>query len=267
MIEVRFTVMHLHLRKPAPVRVAFTLIELLVVIAIIAILAAILFPVFARARENARRSSCQSNLKQIGLGVLQYSQDYDESVVPLRLYYDGTANVPVGLFSVLLQPYIKSTQLFKCPSNSSNANNGIMLGTGGSTGFPAIPVSYGANAGQQTEAQKGPGDLRPMQDASYGTTSIASLNSVATTILISEQKNNIYGDLFDSGNMADLQGHLGTTNFLFADGHVKSLKPIATGTPACMWTINNAASANATAPTACNPTWMAGLGTAQTNNG
>ncbi len=56
----------------------FTLIELLVVIAIIAILAAILFPVFARARENARRASCQSNLKQIGLGIFQYAQDYDE---------------------------------------------------------------------------------------------------------------------------------------------------------------------------------------------
>ena len=64
------------------VKRGFTLIELLVVIAIIAILAAILFPVFARARENARRASCQSNLKQIGLGIFQYTQDYDEKMRP-----------------------------------------------------------------------------------------------------------------------------------------------------------------------------------------
>src|SRR5438094_4697563 len=68
-------------RKPRGLTQGFTLIELLVVIAIIAILAAILFPVFGRARENARRSSCQSNLKQIGLGLLQYSQDFDEMEV------------------------------------------------------------------------------------------------------------------------------------------------------------------------------------------
>ncbi len=70
-------------------RFAFTLIELLVVIAIIAILAAILFPVFARARENARRSSCQSNLKQIGLGVMQYIQDYDEKYPFTGFYVKG----------------------------------------------------------------------------------------------------------------------------------------------------------------------------------
>lgn len=63
-------------------RTAFTLIELLVVISIIAVLAAILFPVFARARENARRASCMSNLKQIGLGFMMYTQDYDEMMPP-----------------------------------------------------------------------------------------------------------------------------------------------------------------------------------------
>ncbi len=93
---------------------AFTLIELSVVIAIIAILAAILFPVFARARENARRSSCQSNLKQIGLGALQYTQDYDETLPPGAL---ACSPGGITLWNGMLQPYVKSTQLFSCPSS------------------------------------------------------------------------------------------------------------------------------------------------------
>ena len=103
-------------------RKAFTLIELLVVIVIISILSAILFPVFARARENARRTSCMSNLKQISIGVMMYTQDYDETFM-IR-YQDPNDNSLYDRFagekawSVLLQPYIKSTQLFKCPSQT-----------------------------------------------------------------------------------------------------------------------------------------------------
>src|SRR5690349_1235069 len=84
----------------------FTLIELLIVIAIIAILAAILFPVFARARENARRSSCQSNLKQIGLAFAQYTQDNDERLPMAYNYYGGgTTGVP-RTWSGEIEPYL-----------------------------------------------------------------------------------------------------------------------------------------------------------------
>ena len=97
-------------------KAGFTLIELLVVIAIIAILAAILFPVFARARENARRSSCQSNLKQIALGVMQYTQDYDEKF-PAE---DLVNTPPTFMYASQLQPYLKSIQIFVCPSNAGS---------------------------------------------------------------------------------------------------------------------------------------------------
>jgi prepilin-type N-terminal cleavage/methylation domain-containing protein/prepilin-type processing-associated H-X9-DG protein len=94
-------------------RRGFTLIELLVVIAIIAILAAILFPVFARAREKARQAACLSNLKQIGIACLAYLQDYDEVFPPSYV-----ASTPRYSFICQIQPYVKNVQVFDCPSQS-----------------------------------------------------------------------------------------------------------------------------------------------------
>src|SRR6201996_2306617 len=93
-------------------RRGFTLIELLVVIAIIAILAAILFPVFAQAREKARQTACLSNMKQIGLGFLQYTQDYDNTM-PI-----GEGNPPsMYVVAARIMPYVKNFGVFKCPSS------------------------------------------------------------------------------------------------------------------------------------------------------
>ena len=111
------------MQAPKTRKTGFTLIELLVVIAIIALLAAILFPVFARARENARKSSCLNNEKQLALGLIQYVQDYDESFPILR--YDGPGGVDsqFGKFSFqwfgwqhAILPYTKAVQIFRCPS-------------------------------------------------------------------------------------------------------------------------------------------------------
>jgi len=112
-------------------RRAFTLIELLVVVAIIALLAAILFPVFSQARERARATSCQSNAKQVGLAVIQYDQDFDQVMLPSGITENPTVSGNMTYPVILLQPYTKSYQVFCCPDavNTNQPGSDTVLGT------------------------------------------------------------------------------------------------------------------------------------------
>ena len=233
----------------------FTLIELLVVIAIIAILAAILFPVFARARENARRSSCQSNLKQIGLGILQYTQDFDERY-PTGTRF-GTAYVGIGWIGAI-NPYTKSIQVFQCPSDPGPTASTLA----GGIGEKRVPVSYAYSTNMVTP---------PSNSSGSKVIHIAELTETARTVMCFEvQKgfvdsnaasteddsptgngNSLLGANFGNGNtnlryatgvmdnlFPDFQNnnwadngvpfpaaHFEGCNYLAADGHVKYLLP------------------------------------------
>ncbi|MBC7287114.1 MAG: DUF1559 domain-containing protein [Armatimonadetes bacterium] len=201
----------------------FTLIELLVVIAIIAILAAILFPVFARAREKARQASCQSNLKQLVLGWLMYAQDYDERVCPTHLppvqnprwdmwvYYDPAT----GKINSRLMPYVKNTDLFKCPSIPNSAwGYGMNYFMTGYANYPTWAYGYG---GCPMSMIKRPAEILVLTDARDGGAT---------------------GGCYYIGNASSLWGyrppgyicggtmfwHNDGANCAFADGHVKWLR-------------------------------------------
>jgi prepilin-type N-terminal cleavage/methylation domain-containing protein/prepilin-type processing-associated H-X9-DG protein len=230
--------------KKNQLRLAFTLIELLVVIAIIAILAAILFPVFARARENARRSSCQSNLKQVGLGIVQYVQDYDERY-PMYRYAGGTGNPGSAYgWADAIQTYVKSEQILQCPSEKTAPPTAdpkpvqagycdyvYNLAIGAQ---PRGSGGYASGLGAHASAIVSPtlcmmaidGKILGSGAADKGTARMSTRGG-PTTIQIAVANN------FDT----DL--HLAGANMLFVDGHVKWQKG-ADGKPDSWSTVFNA---------------------------
>ncbi len=201
-------------------RHGFTLIELLVVIAIIAILAAILFPVFARAREKARQTSCLSNVKQIGLGILMYAQDYDERL-PGTYQKDGQAgDWPLHKWAASVVPYVKNSQIFVCPSGTPGNDYGT-----GSVG----PMSYGAN-----------NYLMPDARGNFNA-ALARISHPAETLLIFDawaaNRYCVRGNWYMGGGAdcygrpaglraddVDISVHNGGFNACLADGHAKWYK-------------------------------------------
>ncbi len=233
------------------VKSAFTLIELLVVIAIIAILAAILFPVFGRARENARRSSCQSNLKQLGIAILQYTQDYDERYPGGGAFYQiNLGGTPVyNTWDLTIQPYVKSYQIVSCPSDTATPM--VTLPTIGDVRRSYSYANYirdgqgstspAANAPGRTLAGIPAPSLTVLLGERIGATgngatviTVAGYNSFGTTShtkeWASEAGKNFYdGNASTTTNVPVGTGgrHLGTNNILYADGHVKAIKMAA----------------------------------------
>jgi prepilin-type N-terminal cleavage/methylation domain-containing protein/prepilin-type processing-associated H-X9-DG protein len=198
-------------------RDGFTLIELLVVIAIIAILAAILFPVFAQARERARTTTCLSNLKQLGTGVTMYLQDYD-GAYPLAWY-----NTPQYGFDCVLQPYVKNLQVFGCPSHKNTPRWWPGYKQYFNIDKPGIPAGYSMN-----------GDLSALLTGPDGRSgrNEASVSQPADTIMMTEiwdtrgpstgPEHEIFNTTWaDVCARVPFRIHQGGSNFNFADGHAK----------------------------------------------
>jgi len=247
-------------------RRGFTLIELLVVIAIIALLAAILFPVFARARENARRSQCLSNMKQIGIAAIQYTQDYDERM-PFQPWgnfpilpgntatYSEGQGVPNFLSGVgqadwlpnffwQITPYLKSTQVLVCPSSIPYTTSTKGISNPAWWGVPTTTdnTSYHPNAavmGFNVATNPIPAQIAMMQEDVFQSSFCFNYPMWNTK---ADLPNNITDDYLywygvETGPFASIT-HFHGGNFLYCDGHVKwmnhdSITPATYGL--CNW--------------------------------
>ena len=195
-------------------RNGFTLIELLVVIAIIAILAAILFPVFAQAREKARGISCLSNVRQLGTATAMYAQDYDETF-PLSIYWTGNFDssgylICTSVFQEL-QPYVKSAALFTCPSAPKATDFKLYLNALGLTPSDNMQyISYVPNVVFFADGDPGFVNNRPVQ--SYGSIGFPS-----------DQPIFVDGFVGGGGSFyTPVEGrHTGGANVAYSDGHAK----------------------------------------------
>ena len=214
---------------------AFTLLEVLVVIAIIAILAGILFPAFSRARENARRASCQSNLKQIGLGLIQYSQDYDEILCPdwfvtnpnsaLTTQPASTPNARYK-WTDAIYPYTKSEQIFSCPSATDKAArpwHEFHSLTADTDDFGSYIIMHGYGPGQ---SDRTPPVSHPLSHELVG---LARAETPATTAWVLDGDGAFYCQVLNPATPAPyverlIPRHLDTVSVLFLDGHVKAVK-------------------------------------------
>jgi prepilin-type N-terminal cleavage/methylation domain-containing protein/prepilin-type processing-associated H-X9-DG protein len=197
-------------RREHRLRAGFTLIELLVVIAVIAILAAILFPVFAQAREKARQASCQSNLKQYATATAMYVQDYDETF-PMASYLSGTC---VATFYWAVNPYVKNAQVTQCPTEPQAMDQVTMFAGFLAGACPGTPryTSFSTNL-----------DLFTNGFAQIPPPLLAAVNLPAETIAIYD------GDVIANQNQPVQARHSSTFDALFVDGHVKAIQASESG--------------------------------------
>ncbi len=223
----------------------FTLIELLVVIAIIAILAAILFPVFAQAREKARSATCLSNLKQMALAMRMYAQDYDELYPPHRM---GTGAVyPLAYtWRAALIPYLKSVELQRCPSNAFNRIpvQGDVKWIERGEPFPRSYCMNSAGLNQDVFNARSdasidrPAELIMICECRYGYPNVHPSKESWSSFKYSDK-----WDATPNSPQGVLQTHQGLSSFVFLDGHVRSHRPIQTvlvpNSTRTFWTTND----------------------------